>query len=131
MSDSSSTRFILLSGIFGFLGVASGAFGAHALKSMLAADLLAIFETGSRYCLHHSMALLGTSLYHHHSPNRWLARACWCFSLGTTIFSGSLWILALSGMRWLGAITPIGGASLLAAWGCIVMFALTTSRETR
>ena len=76
------------------------------------------------------MALLGTSLYHHHNPNRWLGRACWCFSLGITIFSGTLWILALSGVRWLGAITPIGGASLLAAWGCIFMFALTNSRET-
>ena len=99
--STSSTRFILLSGVFGFLGVASGAFGAHALKSMLAADLLAIFETGSRYCLHHSMALLATSLYHHHKPNRWLNRACWCFSIGITIFSGTLWVLALSGTRWL------------------------------
>ena len=131
MSASSSPNFILLSAVFGFLGVASGAFGAHALKSMLTADLLAIFETGSRYCLHHSMALLATSLYHNQRPNPWLHRACWGFAVGISIFSGTLWILAISGMRWLGAITPIGGLSLLAAWGCIFMFAVTNSREKK
>ena len=131
MSTSPSNRFILLSAVFGFLGVASGAFGAHALKATLPADLLAIFETGSRYCLHHAMALLATSLYNKNQPNPWLNRACWGFTIGITIFSGTLWILALSGIRWLGAITPLGGLSLLLAWGCIATFAITTGREER
>lgn len=128
MSASTSDRFILLSAVFGFLGVASGAFGAHALKSTLPADLLAIFETGSRYCLHHAMALLATSLYNKQYPNPWLNRACWGFTIGITIFSGTLWILALSGIRWLGAITPLGGVSLLVAWGCLATFSITTGR---
>ena len=129
MSNSTSNRFILIAAVFGFLGVASGAFGAHALKATLPTDLLAIFETGSRYCLHHAMALLATSLYNKHHPSSWLTRACWGFTVGITIFSGTLWILALSGVRWLGAITPIGGLSLLVAWGCIATFAFTTKRE--
>ena len=131
--STSSTRFVLLSAVFGLLGVASGAFGAHALKTMLPEDLLAIFETGSRYCLHHSMALLATSLYNHHkpTPSLWLNRSCWCFTIGISIFSGTLWILALSGVRWLGAITPIGGLSLMAGWGCILMFSIKSSRENQ
>ncbi len=122
-------KFIALAGVFGFLGVASGAFGAHALKEILTPDLLAIFETGSRYCLHHSMALLATALYGSTRPNTWLIRACWGFSIGITIFAGSLWILALTNTRWLGAITPIGGLSMLLAWLCITVYAFKGERD--
>lgn len=122
-------KFIALAGVFGFLGVASGAFGAHALKEILTPDLLAIFETGSRYCLHHSMALLATALYGSLKPNTWLIRACWGFSIGITIFAGSLWILALTNTRWLGAITPIGGLSMLLAWLCITVYALKGEQD--
>ena len=126
---SSKHPFILIAAIFGFLGVASGAFGAHALKKVLEPDLLSVFETGSRYCLHHAMVLLATALYLKNNANRWLIRACWSFTIGTTIFSGTLWVLAISGMRWLGAITPLGGTALLIGWGCLGMFAITTNRE--
>lgn len=122
-------KFIALAGVFGFLGVASGAFGAHALKNILAPDLLTIFETGSRYCLHHSIALLATALYGSTKPSPWLIRACWGFSIGITIFAGSLWVLALTNTRWLGAITPIGGLSMLLGWSCIVVYALKIPQD--
>ena len=124
MSTTSSQRFILLAGIFGFLGVASGAFGAHALKQTLTPDLLAIFETGSQYCLQHAIVLVATALYHHHSPHRRLRQACIGFIVGIIVFSGSLWILALTDTRWLGAITPIGGVSLLFGWFSLIMYSI-------
>ena len=108
--------WLCISGIFGFLGVGAGAFGAHALKTRLAADLLAIFETGSRYCLIHAVVLLATAIYIQQTSSVWATRSAWCFSVGITIFSGSLWILALTNTRWLGAITPIGGLFLLLGW---------------
>ena len=108
--------WLFLSGIFGFLGVSTGAFGAHALKNRLPEDLLAIFETGSRYCLIHAVALLATALYFQHTGSAWANRSGWCFSIGITIFSGSLWTLALTDTRWLGAITPIGGVFMLLGW---------------
>ena len=129
MSFTSSQRFILLAGIFGFFGVASGAFGAHALKETLAPDLLAIFETGSRYCLQHAMVLLATALYHHRSPHQWLQRACFGFVVGIVVFSGSLWILALTDTRWLGAITPIGGIGLLFGWFSLIMYSLRAKED--
>ena len=124
MSTTSSRRFILLAGTFGFLGVASGAFGAHALKEILTPDLLAIFETGSRYCLQHAMVLFATALYYHHNPDEWLKRACLGFIVGIVIFSGSLWTLALTNTRWLGAITPIGGVGLLVGWFSVIMYSI-------
>ena len=130
MFTTSSQRFILLAGIFGFLGVASGAFGAHALKETLAADLLAIFETGSRYCLQHAMVLLAVALYHHHNPHRWLKRACIGFIVGIVVFSGSLWTLALTNTRWLGAITPIGGVGLLFGWFSLIMYSVRLKEDT-
>ena len=107
---------LFLSGIFGFLGVGAGAFGAHALKTRLPADLLAIFETGSRYCLIHAVVLLGLAVLFQKDPSPWISRSVFCFALGIIIFSGSLWTLALTNIRWLGAITPLGGVSLLLGW---------------
>lgn len=108
--------WLFLSAIFGFLGVGAGAFGTHALKNRLPEDLMAIFETGSRYCLIHAVALLATAIYFQQTASVWANRSGWCFSLGITIFSGSLWILALTNTRWFGAITPIGGAFMLLGW---------------
>ena len=117
-----NSRFIMIAGVFGLLGVASGAFGAHALKEMLTPDLLAIFKTGSTYCLQHAIVLLVVSLYQQQAQNQWLHRACWSFTIGICIFSGSLWALALTNTRWLGAITPCGGLALLSGWSCIVLY---------
>lgn len=124
-----NSRFIMSAGVFGLLGVASGAFGAHALKEMLAPDLLAIFKTGSTYCLQHAIVLLAVSLYQQREQNQWLRRACWGFSIGICIFSGSLWTLALTNTRWLGAITPFGGLALLWGWSCIVLYTRLKVRE--
>ena len=100
---------------FGFLAVAAGAFGAHALRERLAPDLLAVFETGARYQMYHSLALLAAAW----AAERWggtAVAAGWLFTAGIVVFSGSLYLLALSGVRWLGAVTPLGGVALLAGW---------------
>jgi uncharacterized membrane protein YgdD (TMEM256/DUF423 family) len=99
------------------LGVASGAFGAHALRDRLAPDLLAVFETGVRYQMYHALALLMLALTISRWPDRRLEPAAWLMIGGTVIFSGSLQLLAVTGERWLGAVTPIGGVCLIAGWG--------------
>jgi uncharacterized membrane protein YgdD (TMEM256/DUF423 family) len=111
--------FFVVGCISGFLGVALGAFGAHALKSRLDADLLATFEVGVRYQMYHAFALLAVGWAQTRWPGPVLNASGWLFIAGTMIFSGSLYVLSLSGLRWLGAITPIGGAALLAGWLCL------------
>ncbi|MDP9348894.1 MAG: DUF423 domain-containing protein [Gemmatimonadota bacterium] len=104
---------------FGFLAVAVGAFGAHALRARLSPDLLAVFETGARYHMYHALALLAAAW----GVERWAGSAAqlagWCFVAGIVVFSGSLYLLALTGVRWLGAITPLGGAAFLVGWGAL------------
>jgi uncharacterized membrane protein YgdD (TMEM256/DUF423 family) len=99
--------------------VALGAFAAHALKSRLDADLLAIFETGVRYQMYHAFALLAAGWAQTRWPGKVLTASGWLFAAGSVIFSGSLYVLSLSGERWLGAITPVGGLALLAGWLCL------------
>jgi uncharacterized membrane protein YgdD (TMEM256/DUF423 family) len=100
------------------LGVAFGAFGAHALKARVGPELLAVFETGVRYQLYHGLGLLacvgGVTLAR--PPAR---AAAWLLGLGTVVFSGSLYVLALTGVRAFGAVTPVGGVALIAGWGFI------------
>ena len=98
-----------------FLAVGLGAFGAHALKSRLEPDMLAAFEVGVRYQVYHALALLLLAALH--GP----AKAAWCFTVGVAFFSGSLYLLALTGVRKWGAVTPIGGLLFLAGW-LIVLF---------
>ena len=93
-----------------FLAVGLGAFGAHALKSRLTPDMLAIFETGVRYQVYHALALLLLAALR--GPNK----SGWCFTAGIVLFSGSLYLLALTGVRKWGAVTPIGGLLFLAGW---------------
>ena len=102
-----------------FLAVAAGAFGAHALRARLSPDLLAVFETGARYQMYHALALLAVAWMVTRWPGPWPVRAGWLFAAGTVLFSGSLYALALTGVRWLGAITPLGGAAFLAGWLCL------------
>jgi uncharacterized membrane protein YgdD (TMEM256/DUF423 family) len=108
--------FLMLGGVFGFLGVALGAFGAHLLKDKLAPDMLDVFEVGVRYHMIHALALLAVGLVVAQWPESGVGLAGWLFAVGIVIFSGSLYILALTGVKWLGAITPIGGAAFLAGW---------------
>ena len=115
--------FLLLGAIFGFLGVALGAFGAHALRARLSPEMLAVFETGVRYQMYHTLALLITGLVMARIDGWLFHVAGWCFVAGIVIFSGSLYALALSGVTILGAITPIGGLAFLAGWACLAIAA--------
>jgi uncharacterized membrane protein YgdD (TMEM256/DUF423 family) len=111
----------LLAGLSGFLAVGIGAFGAHALKDRLTPELLAVYQTGVQYHLVHAVALFGAALLVGRAPE--IGAAVWaggCFVVGTLLFSGSLYALALTGVRSLGAITPLGGLAFLAGWLCVV-----------
>ena len=121
--------WLIFAGVYGMLGVGAGAFGAHALKTRLSADMLAVFETGSRYCLVHAVVLLGVAAYSALRPSAALRRSGWFFVVGIAIFSGTLWILALSGQRWLGAITPIGGTSLILGWFSLMMAGISQEKK--
>lgn len=105
------------------LAVAAGAFGAHGLRSRLSPDSLAIFETAARYQMYHALGLLAVAW----AANQWGGAlpnwAGWLFVVGTVLFSGSLYALALSGIGWLGAITPLGGVAFLAGWLCLLVSA--------
>ncbi len=107
-----------------FLGVAAGAFGAHALRSRIAPDLLAVYETGVRYQLVHALALLAVGLAAARWPSGGWAAPVWLFAAGTVLFSGSLYVLAVTGVRWLGAVTPLGGICFLAGWALVLLASL-------
>lgn len=116
MNPESGRRWLFAGSILGFLGVGLGAFGAHALKSRLSPELLDVFETGVRYQMYHALALLGVGLAAPRLGGRASGRSGLAFTLGIMVFSGTLYALALTGERWLGAITPVGGLLLLAGW---------------
>ncbi|MCG6169701.1 DUF423 domain-containing protein [Leptospira sp. FAT2] len=120
---------LILSALSGFLGVALGAFGAHALKSFLSAQMLVIYETGNRYHLIHSIPPLLLALTGYASTNRLAWISSILFLTGILIFSGSLYILAITEVRILGAITPIGGVSFLAAWALLGFSAFTKKND--
>jgi uncharacterized membrane protein YgdD (TMEM256/DUF423 family) len=105
---------------FGFLGVALGAFAAHALKVRLSPELLATFEVGVRYQLAHALALLAVAWAHTRWPGPRVLLSGWLFIIGTLLFSGSLYALSLTGVRGLGIVTPLGGIALLAGWLCLL-----------
>ena len=109
------------------LGVLVGAFGAHGLRDRVTADMLAIFETGVRYHLIHGLAVLAVAWAAARWPSAWIGAAGWLFVAGIVVFSGSLYILALSGTRWWGAVTPIGGVCFLAGWAALAVGALRAS----
>ncbi len=117
--------FLLLASVFGGLAVALGAFGAHALGSRLGADLLNTFEIAVRYQFYHALALIGVVVVLGRWPEAAAAVAAgWLFVAGILIFSGSLYLLVFTGVRWLGAITPIGGVAFVAGWACLAWTAL-------
>lgn len=115
-------RFFFTSGaISAFLAVALGAFGAHGLKSRLSSDMLNTFEVGVRYQMYHALALLAAAWASTKWPGTLTSASGWLFVIGTVIFSGSLYVLSVSGVRWLGAITPIGGLAFLGGWLCLIV----------
>ncbi|MCW3147485.1 DUF423 domain-containing protein [Stutzerimonas stutzeri] len=113
--------YLVLAALFGFSGVALGAFAAHGLKASLSAAYLAIFQTGVQYQLIHALALFGVALLGLHAPSRLLTAAGALFCAGVVLFSGSLYLLTLSGVGKLGVITPLGGTAFLAGWLCLAL----------
>ena len=112
--------FITLSALSGMLAVIFGAFGAHALRNRFDDYLMGVFETAVQYHFYHTLALLAVGIIALHQPQTVLLKSAgWLFLLGIVIFSGSLYLLSLSGVKWLGAITPIGGLAFIAGWGCL------------
>lgn len=130
----SPDRLFAFSGaVSGLLSVALGAFGAHGLRQRLAPEMLAVFETGVRYQVYHALGLFAVAW----AISWWggaggaggaqLTWAGWLFIAGTVIFCGSLYVMALTGTRWLGAITPLGGICFIAGWACLA-WGLVASR---
>lgn len=111
--------FLMLAAFFGFTGVALGAFAAHGLKSLLSAEYLVIFHTGVTYQLVHTLALLGVALLATQIPGRLVTWAGASFAIGILLFSGSLYLLTLTGFSKLGIVTPFGGLAFLIGWLCL------------
>jgi len=113
--------FLMLGTLAALAGVALGAFGAHALRSRLTADMLALWKTAVEYDFYHALGLLAIGLLTVHFPRApILAWSGWCMIAGVILFSGSLYMLALTGARWLGLITPFGGIALILAWALLL-----------
>ncbi len=113
-------RFLTAGAVSAFIAVAAGAFGAHALRGRLSAEMLTTFEVGARYQMYHALALIAVAWAQARWPGGVITTAGWLFIIGTVLFSGSLYLLSLTGVRWLGAITPFGGLAFLAGWLCVV-----------
>lgn len=111
--------FFALGAVSAGIAVALGAFGAHALKARLAPDMLAVYEVGVRYHVYHALALMAVAWAAARWPGAAVTASGWLFVAGTLLFSGSLYALALTGVRGLGAITPVGGVAWLAGWACL------------
>ena len=116
-------NFLLIGSVAAFLAVGLGAFGAHGLRTRLSPEMLAVFETGVRYHMFHALALLVTALVMGHMSGWLVVSAGWFFTAGIVLFSGSLYLLALTGITILGAITPLGGLAFLIGWACLAIAA--------
>lgn len=111
--------FLTLGALSACLAVAAGAFGAHALRDRLSADMLQVFQTGVTYQMYHALGLLAVGILLARfsiDGSVWLNAAGWLFVAGSVLFSGSLYALSLTGITWLGAITPLGGLAFLLGW---------------
>ncbi len=114
--------FITLASLSGMLAVILGAFGAHALKARLDQYSQGVWETAVQYHFYHALALLAVGIVALGQPQSTLLRSSgWLFLIGTLVFSGSLYLLALTGTRWLGAVTPIGGLAFIGGWACLAV----------
>jgi uncharacterized membrane protein YgdD (TMEM256/DUF423 family) len=116
--------FLLLGAVAAFLAVALGAFGAHGLRARLSPEMLAVFQTGVQYHMSHALALILVSGIMGRMSGWLIQTAGWCFAAGIVFFSGSLYLLAVTGVTILGAVTPIGGLLFLAGWACLAFAAI-------
>ena len=111
--------FFRLGALSALISVAAGAFGAHGLRDSLPGDFLSVFETAARYQMYHALGLLAVAWAAEHRAAALPRLAGWCFVAGTVLFSGSLYALALTGIRSLGAVTPLGGVAFMIGWLCL------------
>lgn len=125
-----SNIFIGLGALGAMLAVVAGAFGAHGLKQILSEDMLAVFHTAAEYQMYHSLGLIVIGTLNKVSPRHCHSPAAWTMLAGIIIFSGSLYILSMGGIKWLGMITPIGGVCFIAAW-MILAYSYLTTNHTR
>jgi uncharacterized membrane protein YgdD (TMEM256/DUF423 family) len=123
MIETMDRTFLLIGALAGFTGVTLGAFGAHALRSRLSPEMLVVFETGVRYQMYHALAIIATGLIAARLSGWLIGAAGWLFTAGIVLFSGSLYLLAFTGVTVLGAITPIGGVAFLLGWACLALAA--------
>ncbi len=119
---------IFLASVFGLIAVAAGAFGSHGLKGRLSPEMLDVFEIAVRYQMYHALAQFAAAWVAQHSGQSAAVWSGWLFAAGIVIFSGSLYILSLTGVRWLGAVTPLGGLAFLAGWGCLAWAAWKSAK---
>lgn len=113
-------KFLVLGSLLALFAVIAGAFGSHGLKNQLDTELLQIYETAVKYQMYHALAIILTGIILKFYSGIWPVRAGWFFLAGIILFSGSLYILSLSGIRWFGAVTPFGGLSFLCGWVCLI-----------
>ena len=116
--------FLLVGAVAAFLAVTLGAFGAHGLRARLSPEMMAVFQTGVQYHMYHALALILVSGIMGRMSGWLIQTAGWCFAAGIVFFSGSLYLLAITGVTILGAITPIGGLLFLAGWACLAFAAI-------
>ena len=120
--------FLILGGINAALVVMLGAFGAHGLKAKLTAEMLAVYQTGVHYHLFHALGMLAVGLVASQiADSVWLKWSGWLMLAGIILFSGSLYVLSVSGMRWLGMVTPFGGVAFIAAW---IVFVIAIAKSS-
>ena len=116
-----ANKFLMIGALLAFLAVALGAFGAHGLKAILSSKMLVVFETGVRYHMYHAFGVIVAGWASATWKHRFFRYAAWAFILGIVFFSGSLYVLSLTEIRWLGAITPLGGVLFLSGWLLLAM----------
>ncbi|RKU09472.1 DUF423 domain-containing protein [Candidatus Poribacteria bacterium] len=119
-----SRLFFAFGSGFALIAVITGAFAAHALKTRLSPDMFQVFEVAVRYQMYHALGLIAGAWAASQWSSQLITASGWLFVAGIVIFSGSLYILSLTGVRWLGAITPIGGVAFIIGWGCLLWVAI-------
>ncbi len=128
MSSTPTFRFAFLGALCAASAVAAGAFGAHALKSILDPAMLAVYETAARYQMYHALGLFVVAWLSRETQSPIATKAGWFFCAGILLFSGSLYIVALAGIKWMGALTPLGGVSFISGWACLAWTAWRAGR---
>jgi uncharacterized membrane protein YgdD (TMEM256/DUF423 family) len=124
--------FLFLGALSALIGVGMGAFGAHGLKNILSPELLAVYQTGVTYQMWHALGLIGIALMRQQfSESKLLIWSGWLMLFGILLFSGSLYLLAILNLKWLGMLTPIGGVSFIVAWVLIAIFASKKQHHSR